>query len=157
MNKWACFGGEAPHAQRDGGSLLLQVLCVEGWCNTSDCHGYHRSVFACSPHMAIALACHRCVAMQTSPGALSQIFHGGGVKGVKVKRRRGDHKQSEREERRSVDRRDTCSFRCSSFLWCINQKTLNPRILTHSPEVCFYIYIHLSLDAISASPKNLHE
>lgn len=47
MNKWACFGGEGPHAQNDGGLPFLffpQVHQVEGWCNAIHHHGDHRSL-----------------------------------------------------------------------------------------------------------------
>lgn len=40
--------------------------------------------------------------MQTSPAATVEFFGGGGVKAVKVKRRRGDHKQCGRGAHTSV-------------------------------------------------------
>lgn len=74
----------------------------------SDRHGYHRSVVACyvfSPLTPFSLAIGVLLCRLRPQPQLN--FRGGGVKPVKVKRRRGDHKQSEREEGRSgVQMRD---------------------------------------------------
>lgn len=114
------------HTLKVMGAPCLQVLCVEGWCNTSDHHGYHRWVLACSvfffsppPHNACS--CVRCVAMQTSPAATVKISMEEVWTPSRLKGEEGDRKQAEREEGRSVDRQETCSFICSSLsFWCIN-------------------------------------
>lgn len=125
MNKWVCFGGEAPHAQSDGGTLSPGALCWgmmqykrSPWLpQMGPC--LLRFFFFSPPHNACS--CVRCVAMQTSPAATVKISMEEVWTPSRLKGEEGDRKQSEREEGRSVDRQETCSFICSSLsFWCIN-------------------------------------
>lgn len=115
MNKWMCFGGEAPHAQIDGSSPSPGTLSIEGWCNMSDHHGYQRWILACSVFPSFSVLLCRLRLQPQLKFLMEEVW-----KPSKVKRRRGDQKQSEREEGRSVGRKETCSIKWSSLsFWCI--------------------------------------
>lgn len=67
MNKWVCFGGEAPHVQIDGGSRSLGSLCWRMMqCERSP---WQPRTLAYTVSLHNACSCHQCVAMQTSPAA----------------------------------------------------------------------------------------
>lgn len=77
------------------------------------------------------------------------------MKPVKVKRRRGDRKQSEREAGRFVDIEETCSFTCSGSSLDVsteNTRHQNPHVLP-AMQPGFVLFIPSRLDAIFAYPK----
>lgn len=128
MNKWVCFGREAPHVKSDGvslssGTLRWRMMQYERSPWRPQTVAYTISLLTVCSLTISVLLCR----LRLQP---QSIFSGGGVKPVKVKRRRGDHKQSEKEEGTAVDK---CS---GSSLQCINKKRILIFFLSYS--LCFF-------------------
>lgn len=90
MNKWACFGGEGPHAQNDGGGFLFFFSPgTPSWrmmqCNPSP---WRPQIVAYSISLHTVCSCHQWLLCRLCLQTRSKL-EGGGAKPVKVKRTRG--------------------------------------------------------------------
>lgn len=139
------------HMFRVMGAPFLQVLCVWGMMQ------YERSPWqpqTCLLYFPLhclllpSMCCYADFACSHSFISVEEVWNP-----VKVKRRRGDHKQSMREDGRSVHRQETCSFqRFGSSLPLYKQK--NTSILFSSTHTAWGLFFLFLLDVICAPQNN---